>query len=52
MTETPILALQLADIEYQTGHKRQKSNMIYLDILFQPLLFCYSNLFYKFVVFP
>ena len=39
MAKTPILALQLADIEYQTGHRRQKSKMIFWDFLFQPLSF-------------
>ena len=43
MAKTPILALQLADIEYQTGHRRPKSKKIFLDI-YQALS---SNFFTK-----
>ena len=37
MAKTLILALQLADIEYQTGHKRPKSKMFFEVFYFKHL---------------
>jgi len=45
MAKTPILALQLADIEYQTGHRRPKSKK-------KPLLVLLFKLFLQISSFP
>ena len=39
MTLTPILALQLADIEHQTGHRRQESKFFLRFFYFNHLIF-------------
>ena len=43
MTKTPILTLQLADIEYQIGHRRQKMQKMIFEIYYFKHFFIQIN---------